>query len=66
VTRDQDSAAALAQTWSDVLRRTGQVRLTFDSEHQRDLFRSAGRKAGRLLERPVTTLVQGTSVLVVL
>jgi hypothetical protein len=30
------------------------------------MYRSAGRKAGRVLERPVRTLVQGRHVLVVL
>jgi hypothetical protein len=66
VTHDQDAATALAAEWSEALRRTGQVIAPFDTDDERELFRTAGRKAGRLLERPVRTLVQGTSVLVVL
>ncbi|MGH3388204.1 MAG: hypothetical protein ACRDOO_04935 [Actinomadura sp.] len=63
---DQDSIDALAIEWSETLRRSGQVVVTFNSHHERDRYRKAGRKAGRLLDRPVKTRVLHRSVLIVL
>ncbi|GAA2442103.1 hypothetical protein GCM10010191_68020 [Actinomadura vinacea] len=56
----------LATEWSTPLRRTGHVRVRFATESQRDLYRRAGRKAGRILGRPVRTVVTGDQVHVML
>ena len=63
---EQDLTEALASEWSETLRRAGEVRVTFDTDEERDLYRSAGRKAGRLLKRRVRTVVNGRRVLIVL
>jgi hypothetical protein len=66
VPHEQDLTEALASEWSETLRRAGEVRVTFDTDEERDLYRSAGRKAGRLLKRRVRTVVNGRRVLIVL
>lgn len=62
----QDHAAELAATWTTELRRTGRIHAPFHSDDERELYRRAGRKAGRLLQRPVRTLVVGSEVQVLL
>lgn len=61
-----DPVAELAAAWTTPLRRTGHVRVRFDTDEERDLYRRAGRRAGRLLSRPVRTFVTGDQVHVVL
>jgi hypothetical protein len=66
MSHDQDRAAALAATWTTELRRTGRIQARFDTDDERELYRHAGRKAGRLLQRPVRTLVISDEVHVLL
>ncbi|MEW2356533.1 hypothetical protein [Spirillospora sp. NPDC029432] len=61
-----DQATELATTWTEQLRRTGHVRVRFEHDDERDLFRRAGRRAGRMLNRPVRTVVTGDQVHVML
>lgn len=62
MSHDQDQAAALAAAWLPGLRRTGGVRVHFDTEAERDLYRAAAREAARILDRPVETTTIGTQV----
>ncbi|TMR07291.1 hypothetical protein ETD83_01485 [Actinomadura soli] len=59
---DQDRATELAQQWTTDLRRTGGVRVHFDTDADRDLYQAAAQQAGRLLGRPVETTVIGNQV----
>jgi hypothetical protein len=63
---DRDGVAELAAGWITQLRRTGGVRVQFTTDDERDLYRRAGRKAGKMLERPVRTVVTGDQVHIVL
>jgi hypothetical protein len=54
---DQDRATELAEQWVTDLRRTGGIRINFDTDADRDLYRAAGQQAGRQLGRPVETRV---------
>ncbi|TDC44907.1 hypothetical protein E1281_32200 [Actinomadura sp. KC345] len=47
----QDLAAVIAEQ----LRRSGQTSTVYHSSDERDRLRTAGRQAGRLLDRPVRT-----------
>ncbi|MEU8119769.1 hypothetical protein AB0C21_13790 [Spirillospora sp. NPDC049024] len=66
MSHDQDQAAALAAAlaaaWIPDLRRTGGVRVPFDTDADRDLYRAAAREAARILDRPVETTTIGTQV----
>jgi hypothetical protein len=66
VSADHDPATELAATYAQQLRRTGEVRAHFDTDDERNLYRRAGRAAGRLLDRPIRTLVNGNQVFIVL
>jgi hypothetical protein len=63
---DQDRAAELGAKWCDQLRRTGEIRIGFAADDERDLYRRAGRQAGRLLKRPIRTVVAGNTVVITL
>ncbi|WP_329519884.1 hypothetical protein [Spirillospora sp. NBC_01491] len=45
----------LTAATADQLKRTGEIRATYHSHHDRDRLRAAGRQAGRLIARPVRT-----------
>jgi hypothetical protein len=61
---DTTKITKLADTFTDTLRRNGGIRAAFGTAHERDLYRRAGRKAGRTLKRPVHTMISGNDVLI--
>jgi hypothetical protein len=61
---DTTKITKLADTFTDTLRRTGGMRVAFATAHERDLYRRAGRRAGRTLKRPVRTMISGNDVLI--
>lgn len=62
MSHEQDQAAALAAAWLPGLRRTGGVRVHFDTEADCDLYRAAAREAARILGRQVETTIVGSMV----
>jgi len=52
---ETDVLTEVAEALADQLRRTGQVITGYTTPEQCAFLRRAGRKAGRLLHRPITT-----------
>jgi hypothetical protein len=63
---DAEHLTAVAQAIADALKRSGSISHAYRNEHERDLLRQAGRRAGRILNRPVRTMDAGKSVHVAL
>jgi hypothetical protein len=63
---DAASINQLADEYTVTLRRTGQHIHTYTTDDERDLYRRAGRRAGRQLHRPVRTFDTGNAVIIVL
>lgn len=65
-TYDKESGENLTAIVAEELRRYGQVKVSTPHQTQRDLIRSAGRRAGRQLNRPVRTFEHGQTVTVLI
>jgi hypothetical protein len=63
---DAEHFTAVAEAIADALKRTGSISHAYHNGDERDLLRQAGRRVGRMLNRPVRTVDAGRSVHVVL